>query len=170
MQIARKYAQALFNEASKLEILSKVGDEIVALSEAIFLRPEVAKTLSSPVARNKSEILLEKVAQKYKVTSLTTNFLKTLVKLKRLQVMPSIVQEYQKLMDAAEGNKLVDVIYSSKPNDAEQRGVEKILNSRFGKAMVVKYTVDNTILGGVVIKYDSVVIDASVKGAIDRML
>jgi F-type H+-transporting ATPase subunit delta len=170
MQIAKKYAQLLFNEASKTKILGVVGDEIASLNAAIFLRPEVTKSLSSPVTRNKSEILLEKVMEKYKVSSLTTNFVKILVRLKRLRSLPSIAQEYSRLLDSADGSKLVDVVFSSDASSADRKAIEKLLEARFGGKASVKYAVDPTIIGGVLVKYDSIVIDASVKGAMERML
>jgi|GEM_PF-5102851 F-type H+-transporting ATPase subunit delta len=170
MQIAKKYALLLFNEASKAQIQSLVKEEIVALEAGIFLRPEVAQALGSPTQQNKSEILLAKVMEKYRVTSLTKNFISLLVRLKRLRNLPSIVQEYNRLTQTADGSKLVDVISSADTSMTDRKSIEKLISSHFRWKTIVKYAVDPSLIGGILVKYDSVVLDASVKGALQRML
>ncbi len=169
MKLVKKYAKVLFDEATLVKVVAKVLEEVSALSDAIFLRADVSVSLLSPATKNKSKILLEEVMKKYKFTSLTSNFIGILAGLKRLKLLPLIATEYKKLIDTAGGIKFVDVISSVNQSTAERTKIERLLSSRLADKIVVNYSVDNTIIGGIIVKYDSMIIDASIKGAIDTM-
>jgi len=167
MQIAKKYAQLLFDEASRAKILNKVSDEISALSGAIFLHHEVAYGLTSPIVKNKAEILLEKVLNRYKITPLVSHFLRILVRNKRLADLASIAEAYNNLIETMDGTKVVGVISSKKRLPVDESKILKLLErSLVTDKISVKYTTDPSIIGGIVIKYDSTVIDASIRGAL----
>lgn len=170
MQVATKYAKLLFDGASKAKTTDETLKEISALHEAIFMYPEVVKALTSPVEKDKVEKLLAKISLKYKISKLVSNFMQLIVGLKRLKFLPDMVSEYQRMIDTTGGIKIVDLV-SAREMDKKDRGVvDKLLSAQFGDNILVKYSVDPTIIGGIKASCDSIVFDASVRGAMDRVL
>ena len=170
MQVATKYAKLLFDEASKAKATDKILGELNTFYEAIFLKAEVAKALASPAQKDKIEEMIGRISLKYKFSKLTSNFMQLIVRLKRVKFLPAMVREYKNLVDSAGGRKLVDVVSAKEMDKQDKAAIEKLLAPQFGDNILVKYSLDPAIIGGIVASCGSVVFDASVRGAVDRVL
>lgn len=169
MQVAAKYAKLLFDEASEAKAADKTLSELSVFYEAICSKPELAKALASPVEKDKIEQLIAKVSLKFKFSTLVSNFMQLVVRMQRLNLLTDILDEYQRLMDSMGNMKIVQLV-SAKEMDRKDQGLMlKMLVPHFGDNIVVKYSVDSSIIGGVIASCNSLVLDASVKGAMDRV-
>lgn len=169
MQVATKYAKLLFDQASKAKAMDKTLEELSLMHDAIFSKPDIAKALTSPVEKDKIEELLVKVVLRFKISDLVSNFMRLVVRLKRLKLLPDMVSEYQRLMDSIDGRKIVGLVSAREMDKKDIAAVDKLLLSQFGDNIVVKYSVDPTIIGGIIASCNSLTIDASVRGAMDRI-
>ena len=169
MQVAAKYAKLLFDEASEAKATDKIFRELSAFHEAICSKPELPKALASPVEKDKIEQLIAKVSLKFKFSNLVSNFMQLAVRMQRLKLLPDILDEYQRLMDSMGNMKIVQLSSAREMDKKDQGLMHKMLVPHFGDNIVVKYSVDSSIIGGVVASCNSLVLDASVKGAMDRV-
>lgn len=160
--IARPYAQAAFDEASKLGDLKGWSGMLQSAAEAV-LNPEVNAAISNPrVARNQMESLMLALCGD-KVSASGSNFIKLLVESRRLILLPEIVALFEIMR--AEAEKSVDVVVTSAfdLDDAQQQQIAAAMKKRMGREIRLSCNKNPELLGGIIIRAGDKVIDGSAR-------
>jgi F-type H+-transporting ATPase subunit delta len=97
------------------------------------------------------------------------NLLRVLASKQRMQLLPSIVSEFEHLVREARGVLEAEVTVARPVTDIDQQGILQRLRGLTGKDVQIHVSVDPAILGGVVVRIGDQVIDASVSGRLDRL-
>ena len=95
------------------------------------------------------------------------NFVNVLNSNGDLGLYPQIEQEYKKIEAESQGIKQVDVLTANK--DINTKALVAELNRIVGDRVEVNHEVDDKIIGGVVIKVDDTLIDASVRNSLESL-
>jgi F-type H+-transporting ATPase subunit delta len=90
-----------------------------------------------------------------------------LTKIKKLDLIPEIIEKLKEI--SKEENESASVVSSYELNEDEKNNITEILNSKFGKVSIVNFTIDKSILGGVIIKYKDKMIDLSLLGKLTKI-
>jgi F-type H+-transporting ATPase subunit delta len=168
---AAPYAKALFELAKERAEAEPVGRELdraVATFEGVaelrdfFARPWIPPTVKRAVATE--------IAQQSSCSKLTTDFLALVAGRGRTDHLKVIAEKYQKRLDEDLGRVRVQV-RTPVPLTNKERAV---LSAKLGKALgsrlvVLEEIVDRAMLGGFVVESDSVVLDGSLEGQLDRI-
>ncbi len=166
--IARPYAKALFEIALQQRTIS-LWSELLQLTTFIIKQPEVQALLDSPhvTAQQCGDFLL-KICQP-KLTSESENFLKLLAQRDRLAIIPEITELFA--VYRAEQEKLAKVrITSALPlNKDEQENLARKLKQRLQREVVLECRVDSSLIGGLIIQADDLVIDGSIRSKLTRL-
>jgi len=163
--IIKKYANLLFGQSKDRGVL----DELSAMTAGIFASSLALRFFTSPMHKKNKERILSKIMDKSGVSKVVSQFMRLIIRHKRLRELPEIIEEYSKLLDCAGGNKIAQVFSASPMNNNDKTQFGKLLESKFGKKIIVKYAVDPNIIGGIVVKCDSILLDASIKGTLDKV-
>jgi len=173
--IARPYAQAAFdiaNEAGELAAWS----ESLTVAGSLLADGQVAEYLSNPALNDDKRLefltgLFAKAGSKVLSGGdrKGTNFLKLLLEYDRIAVMPEIAEHFEALK--AETENSVDVtVTSSTPLSQERKdAIAKALEKRLGRSVKMSTKIDETLIGGAVIKAGDVVIDGSLRARLDGL-
>ena len=97
------------------------------------------------------------------------NLVKLLVQAGRLQYTPSIKNQYEKMRAAAEGRVEVEVVTAYSLERQQRDGIAGTISGRLGKQVHLKTSVDESLIGGTVIRAGDSIIDASVRGRLAGM-
>ena len=157
------YARSVLELAQERNQVREIGQELSAVRELLVDNPGFREFLDNPgVGANERGAALEKIF-KGRVSELVYFTLRVLNEKGRLRLLDQIIAGYDDLLDELFGNVEVDVT-SARQLDAEQvahigRRVGEIL----GKTAVVHQYVDDSILGGLVVRVGDQVLDASVR-------
>lgn len=168
-RVAKRYAQAVFNAAKKLNILQSVEDDLNGISAAIRDNERLHNFIKSPNASRGDKLaLLEKVFSD-RVTALTMHCLRLLLRKRREDLLDLVRLEYIRL-HRSHGKILQAIVSSAKPLDEGQRSalVSK-LEEKTGYTVQPEYLVDAKLLGGLKVQYDNFVLDGTVRGSLNRM-
>lgn len=162
--LAGRYASALFDLAVEGKSLDAVEKSLSSLSAALGASPDLAALVKSPsVARSDAEKAVTAVAGSLGVDSLTTRFLGVLAQNRRLGDLPGMIRAFGQLAAAHRGEVSADVT-TAHPLSAEQLDALRAqLKARVGRDVTVNTTVDPAILGGIVVKLGSQLIDGSIR-------
>ncbi|MES2215472.1 MAG: ATP synthase F1 subunit delta [Pseudomonadota bacterium] len=163
--IVQKYANLLFEQSRDKVTL----DEISLIASGICADSLVSRYFSSPANKTEKERVLSEMLSAAEASNVASNFLKLIIRHKRLKELPSILEEYTRLLNTMNGEKMAEVISSKALNKDDQIELISLLESKLGAKVVVKYTTDPSIIGGIVVKCGSVFLDASIKGALDKI-
>lgn len=164
--VARPYANALFG-ASKdaLEVTNEWLQNIAGLAA----RPEVQSFVGNP---NVGESQVLELFQKGLPTALPEQgeqFLRVLVKNKRVAALPEIAEQFKTLKNNAAGAAEALVTSAFEMNATQRKELAKTLEKRFGKKLTLKVEVDESLIGGVRVQVGDEVLDASVQARLSHL-
>ena len=162
--IAGRYAQALFELAKDANGLKALEADADALDAALAASPELAAMISSPViSRAEQGAAMGAVATKMGLSDLTTNTLALMAGNRRLFVLPHLVANVKARIAAEKGEVTADVTSATKLSAAQAKKLADTLKASVGKTVKLNTTVDETLIGGLIVKLGSTMIDTSIK-------
>ena len=167
--VARRYAQALTEEAQKAGSLDAVDADVALLTETLDGSRELRQALTSPVVSHPKKLSVLTSLFGERVSDLTLRFLRLLVEKQRDGQIPSILDAYRTLRDERTGTVEADV-RSAKPLSADEADrLKAALEARTGKTIRLRITPDATLIGGLVVRVGDLVYDRSVRHQLDQL-
>jgi F-type H+-transporting ATPase subunit delta len=159
--IARVYASSLVEVAQKKDNLSLVEEELEFIYELFSHDADFNNFITNPgVSREKKNGLIKNVFQG-RISQETENFLYLLVENDRQVFLSEIYQSFSELMDDINGRLRVVVTSSITLNDTMRTNIVKELQGTYKKEIILEEKVDESILGGIIIKIGDLLIDGS---------
>ena len=166
--IARPYAQAVFALAQEKGELAEWSQmlrfaAVVAADAEMLAMIDSPRVDSSQLASLFNEIGAEQLNDDAK------NLIRVLAENHRLQLLPEIAALYEKERAAVEGTIVAEVITATTLSEARQNEIAAALTKRLGRDVTLACRIDESLLGGAVIRAGDVVIDGSVTGKLNKL-
>jgi len=171
--IARPYAQAAFDIAKgdiaqgKSE-LSEWSD-MIELAAMVASDSNMAEAIDSPHIKDQDVVTLFLDVCGDKLTVEGKNFIRVLAENKRLNILNDIAVAYEQLRADAEGTLDAEVISAFPLSDEQQANIVAGLKKRLGREITLTTRVDETLIGGAVIRAGDMVIDGTVTRHLDDL-
>jgi F-type H+-transporting ATPase subunit delta len=168
--LAGRYATALFDLASEKGELEAVEADLGRLEGALHESPDLGRALRSPVvSREQHEQTLAALAQRIGFAEVTRHFLGLLAEKRRLTALASIAAQFRMLLAESRGEETAEVV-SAVPLDEEDLGrLRESVGKYAGRAVSLTSRVDPGLLGGLVVRIGSRMIDASLKTKLHQL-
>ena len=164
MGIATRYAQALFEIAKDDNGLSGLETDTNALAAALIESPELAAMIASPVvAREDQANAMAAIATAMKLSPMMANTIALMASKRRLFVLPQLVTDLRARIAIEKGEVTADVVSATALSAAQATKLAATLKAKFGKDVKLNTSVDNSLIGGLIVKLGSTMIDTSVK-------
>ena len=168
--LAGRYAAALFELAGERKAVDAVSADLAAFGKAMEGNPDLARLVKSPVfSRENQGKALKAVLEKMGASALTTRFLLLLAAKRRLFALTGIIRAYESLVAKARGETEAEVISARPLADAELTELKTALKARLGREPRLAAKVDPALLGGLVVKVGSRMIDSSLRTKLDGL-
>lgn len=169
-EIAGPYAKALMSVAEDNNAIDQVGVEVAELLEALASSEELTGFLANPLmAPDSKKSVLSQIAEG-KVSGFLLSFLLLLVDRGRVAFLTPILQQYQTLLRELNNTVLADVTSAVELSEDQQNAICDRVKAMTGASSVeLSVQIDPSLLGGLVIKVGSQVIDASLRGQLRRI-
>ena len=166
--IARPYAQAVFETASEESKLTE-WSEILGLLAAVVADAQMRMVLENPKmdAAAQSDFVLGVCGKALSETG--NNLVKVLAGAGRLTIIPEINKLYEQLRAEAEGVIEVGVTSAYELAPEQQAAISEVMAKRLGRKIEITHDVDDSLIGGVIIRSGDTVIDASVRGRLKAL-
>lgn len=175
LTIARPYAKAVFEQALGDHGVSE-WEQILQALAATAEDTQVNNLLDSPgVEAQQWLALFTRVVEKLhpslaaKRQTELKNFLTILIEEKRVKVLPEILSRYQNLVAAQQELKEVLVTSAFPLDGARQQNMTESLARYLNSKVAVEFQIDPSLIGGVLIRSGSWVMDGSIKGKLQAM-
>ncbi len=168
--LAGRYALALFGLAEEQKQLDAVAASLAAVKQALAESAEFAALTTSPlVGRDEAVRAVAAAAGAMGLDPITSNFLGVLAKNRRLAKLPAIIRAFT-LLAARHRGEITAEVTSAHPLDAGQvDAIRQNLRTRMGTDIAVDLAVDPAILGGLVVKIGSKMIDGSIRTKLNSL-
>ena len=163
------YARSLLELANERNQADEIGQEMAGIRDILTEQPSFAAYLADPgIGGTERTATLEKVF-KGRVSPLVSNFLGVVNNHGRMRMLGPIAQAFVDLLDEQRGNVEVDVTVAQRLSADQLEQVRQRVSQALGKNAVVHQYVDEDIIGGLVLRVEDRLIDASVKYQLEAM-
>jgi F-type H+-transporting ATPase subunit delta len=159
-----RYASALFELSSEEKATEEVSRQLSTFQSAIDQSEDLSRLVRSPVFSSEDQVAaLGAVAGQLGITGTTLNFLKLVAKNRRLSVIPDMIKAFATLLAASKG-EVAGEVTSAEPLSATQLAdLKAALKSSLGRDVALTTRVDSSLLGGLIVKVGSRMMDNSLK-------
>jgi F-type H+-transporting ATPase subunit delta len=160
----------LFELAHDERKLEAVGESLAAIKQALAESEDFKQLAMSPlVTRDEAVRAVAASADAMKLDPTTGNFLGVLARNRRLSQLPAVIRAFNALWAQQRGEITAEVT-SAHPMDKDQvEALKTNLRSRMGREIAVDLNVDPAILGGLVVKIGSQMIDGSIRTKLNSL-
>jgi F-type H+-transporting ATPase subunit delta len=165
-----RYASALFELASEEKSADKVGQQLGQFGAAIDASGDLARLVGSPVFRAEDQIAaIDGVAKELGIGGSTLNFLRLAARNRRLSALPDMIRAYATLLAASKGELAGEVTSAEQLSDQQLTDLKAALKSSLGSDVALSTRVDSSILGGLIVKVGSRMMDNSLKTKLQNL-
>ncbi len=168
--IAARYATAIFQLAKEEKSLPAVEKDVDALEAALNESKDFRDLIHSPVySREAQGKAVTAIAKKMGLTDNLTNLLGLMATKRRLFVLPQLVRALRGLISDEKGEVTADVTAARELTQAQQDKLASTLKSSVGKDVKINLAVDESLIGGLVVKVGSKMIDTSIRSKLANL-
>ena len=168
--LAGRYATALFELARDERQIDAFSRSLDALESALLDSREFAGLVDSPlVDRDEAMKAFSALAPKLGLDPIASNFVGVLARNGRKRELRNVIRAFRRLAADHRGETTAEVITARPLNDDQVVRLKGQLRSRVGRDVNIEARVDPAILGGIVIKLGSEMIDASIRTKLNRL-
>lgn len=168
--IAHRYATAIFEIAQENNGLAGLETGLNALSDALAASDDLRDLITSPlVSRADQEAAITAIAEKMGLEPVLRQSLGLMAQKRRLFVVPQLVAALRTLLADARGEVTADVVSAKALTKTQSEKLAATLTKSVGKTVNINATVDESLIGGLVVKVGSKMIDTSIRSKLDSL-
>lgn len=168
--IANRYATAIFDLAREGKAIKALETDIGALGDALAASADLGDLIRSPVySRAQQAKAVGAVAAKLGLSETFANGLALMASKRRLFVLPQLLTALRARIAAEKGEVTADVHSAKALTKAQSEKLAKSLKATIGKTVIINATVDDTLIGGLVVKVGSKMIDTSIRSKLEAL-
>ncbi len=168
--LSGRYATALFDLARDGKAIDSVGKSLESLKLALAQSQDFAALTTNPLlTRSATTKGVAAVAKAMKLDKITSNFLGVLAQNRRLAELGKVIAAYNSLASAHRGEATAEVTSAHKLDAAQVTALKKQLKTKVGRDVAVTQKVDPEILGGLIVRIGSQMIDSSIRTRLNTL-
>lgn len=168
--VAGRYATALFELAKDEGQLDQAEADLTRFEGLLDESEDLTRLVRSPVFSAESQgRALHAILQAAGISGLTANFLLLLAKNRRLFAAGDVTKAFRTLLANQRGEMTAEVSSAAALSDEEQQALTAALRDRLGKDVRLRTKVDPALLGGLVVKIGSRMIDTSIRTKLNNL-
>jgi F-type H+-transporting ATPase subunit delta len=168
--IAARYATAVFDLAKEGKDIKALETDVAALQAAIADSADFTTLLTSPLYnRDEQGAAVTAISKKMGLSVTVSNVLSLLVAKRRLFVLPHMLAVLQDRLADERGEMTAEVTTAKSLTKAQSDKLAKTLSGQVGKTVTIKQTVDESIIGGLIVKMGSRMIDTSIAAKLNAL-
>ena len=168
--LAGRYAIALYGLADSAKKLDKVAEDLKTLRQMIQESADLRRVISSPVlSRGEQVKAMTALCAKADMDELTGNFVGTVAQNRRLFALEGMIKAFLDELSRSRGEATAQVISAKELSDAQIKAVSDVLKKAVGTKVSVEPLVDESLLGGMIVKVGSRMVDSSLKTKLQQL-
>ncbi len=168
--ISSRYGSALYNLASEKKCVDEILNDFVLVEETLNESSELRQVIRSPLINSEEKLnILLKIFDGSNFNNLTKTFLKVLDNNKRISNLSSIILQFKKINSDKRGDISADVTSANELSEDDKNNITNQLKSSLGQKLSLNFDVDKDIIGGLIVKVGSKMIDTSIANKISKL-
>jgi F-type H+-transporting ATPase subunit delta len=162
--VAERYASALFELARDESAIDRIEGDLQSVRAMLDATPDLRRMVESPVfSAEDQERAIGAVADSAGIKGLTGNFLRLIARKRRLFALPGMIRVFRELAAKNRGEVTADVTSAHPLSDEQMQALRAALKAKLGKDVTLNTRTNPALLGGLVVKVGSRMIDSSLR-------
>ena len=168
--LSGRYARALYELADEAGALDAVADDLRGLERALAESEDLRRLVESPVlSRDEQERAMAAVMDAMRASTPTRNAVGLLARRRRLFALGDVAADYRRLLAAHRGETTAEVVSARALDGAELDKLRATLGKIVGRDVAVETRVDPGLLGGLIVRIGSRMLDGSIRTKLQRL-
>jgi F-type H+-transporting ATPase subunit delta len=168
--LAGRYAAALFELADERHALDEVAGDLRELRAMLGASGDLLRLVRSPVlSRAQQGKAMEALVENARLSKLTGDFIGVVARNRRLFAVPAMIEAYLNKLAERRGEVTAEVTAAQALSEAQQNALGDQLRRVVGSRVAMDIKVDPSLLGGMIVKIGSRMVDGSLKGQLQRL-
>lgn len=168
--IASRYATAVFDLATEDKALDALEADLAALEAALADSEDLRDLIASPIyTREDMQAGITAVVSAMGLGVIVSNTLKLMATKRRLFVVPQLIVALREMIAVHKGEVTADVVTAKALTKTQSDKLAKALKAAVGKDVKLNTTVDERIIGGLVVKVGSKMVDTSIRSKLNTL-
>jgi F-type H+-transporting ATPase subunit delta len=168
--VAGRYATALFELGLEEKALEQIETDLGRFGEALDASDDLQRLVKSPMFSTEEQgRALGAILDELKIEGLTKNFLLLVSKNRRLFATPDMIRAYRAMLAEHRGEMSATVTAASKLTNTQVTALKQALKAGLGKDVMLDQLVDPSLIGGLMIKVGSRMIDTSIRTKLNSL-
>ena len=167
--VAYRYAKALIDLANQQGVVKEVHDDMSFFETVCRENADFVAVMANPIVRHDNKLNILKKIFENKVNSVTFSIFSVLTKKNREKLIYPIAKEFQKLYNVQSGIQVVQISSSVALTDAQKSQFSELVASATNKKIEIEESVDESLIGGYVLRVGDTQIDTSVKKKLNEL-
>ena len=164
------YSQALFELANESNLANDIENQVSAILELIRKSKDIKEFIKDPTNKIKDQLkIMNAISDQFKFNELLKKFLGLVVSKRRFFYIEKILNDFLIICLNARGEIQAELSAAKNLNENEINNIKNELSSTFGSNIKLKHKYDPSLIGGLIIKVGSIMIDTSVKNKLQKI-
>jgi F-type H+-transporting ATPase subunit delta len=162
--VSGRYASALFELAGEMKAVDQVGAALDRFGALIDGSPDLQTLIRNPVFTAEEQVKAVTALMKQAgITGLAANFIGLVAQKRRLFALPGMIAGYRQLLADSKGIIRAEVTVAEQPSASQIKDIAAALKATAGKEVEIDLKIDPSLIGGLIVKMGSKMVDASLK-------
>lgn len=168
--LAERYAAALFELADERHALDAVAGDMRELRAMLHASGDLMRLVRSPVlSRADQGKAMAVLAEDAKLSKLSADFIAIVARNRRLFAVPAMIDAYLSKLAERRGEITAEIVAAQQLSKAQEDALGEQLRRVVGGRVTLDVRVDPSLLGGMIVKIGSRMVDGSLKGQLQRL-
>ena len=167
---AKSYSQALYELAIEENKLDEVENNVISFLKLISQSQEFNLLIQDPTNKQEDQLnVINKIFEKFNLNTLLKKFLNFLIMKRRFFYVEKILKDFEIICSKNRGEISAKLTVAKELNEDEIKNIKNDLSKNFGSNVKLNYIYDPSLLGGLIMQVESVMIDTSIKNKLQKI-
>ncbi|PPR45218.1 MAG: ATP synthase subunit delta [Alphaproteobacteria bacterium MarineAlpha5_Bin6] len=168
--ISDRYASALYELAIEANKVDATINDLKLVQKIIGGNKDLKLLIKSPLISSQDKLkVFMKIFSNQGINDLTDNFLKVIANNKRFAYLSLIISQFMKINSAKRGDVTAEITSADELTEEQKNEIVNKLKVKLGDKLSLNYKIDNSIIGGLIVKVGSKMIDSSLVSKINKL-
>ena len=167
--VSYRYAKAVIDSAQTESITDTLYQDFLQVEQMLNISHDLRTYIKSPVVPELKKLRIMNEIFDSRISDVTMRFLRFLVMKGRGELIIDIIAQYEMLYNKLNNKLKIEVTTALELNESIKAGLISKITSMTNKEILPEYKVDNSVTGGILVKIDDWVYDATLKNQLENL-
>jgi len=165
-----RYSLALYELAEEANSIDEIEKNSLAIIKLISSSDDFNFIIKDPTNQKEDQLnVILKISEKFKINNLLTKFLSFLISKRRFFYVEKILKDFIETCSKKRGEIKAELTAAKELTENQINSIKEDLTKSFGSKIKLHYKYDSSLIGGLIVRVGSIMVDASIKNKLQQI-